>query len=399
MKEPSASASMAGYGYQYERALYRIFNAPNAASRLGIETADDVEEISDTALGTKRVAEQAKLTVKKRRTTLGNSSSNLWKTLRIWLKGLDKAREQYDHLVFILVTNQSIRKNSLAKKLSAAKSTDEVAEALCALQSQALKMSGKNKLIANDVLSYSDYDLAFLISRTLVEDNSDGDFLFKKTVDAFRLPEEALIFRKEIYQAMLGFLFKLCQDHWLNGKEFWTTAQVFYDHLHSLINNYSNLTIEPLPLEETGFEEFLKSFQLNEMPFAKQLAILEIPHDMFLKELDHYCGAYSERIRLLKSGKVLNSDFDKAERELQDRWASIGDDLRLKLRKALSQLEIPDYYEIMRLTLHPQSFNLTIGRVKSAARYLHNGIYHQMANGDNTKSPIYWHRKAEENRN
>ncbi|WP_426945007.1 ABC-three component system protein [Pseudomonas oryzihabitans] len=399
MEESSASASMAGYGYQYERALYRIFYAPNASSRLGIETADDIEEISETLLGKKRVTEQAKLTVKKRRNTLGNSNSNLWKTLRIWLKGLVKAREEYDHLAFILVTNQSIRKDSLAKKLSDAFSTDEVAEALLALQNQALKMSGKNRSIANDVLSYSDDDLTFLIYHIRVEDNSGGDLLFQKTIDAFRLPEETLIFKKEIYLGMIGFLFDLCQHHWRQEKEFWTTAQSFYDHLHSLIIRYSNLTIEPLPLEETKFEELLKSLQLNEMPFAKQLKTLEIPDDMLLKQFNNYCGAYSERIRLLKSGKVLNSDFDKAERELQDRWSSIGDDLRLKLRKALSQLELSDYHEIMRLTLHPQSFNLNIGRVKSEARYLHNGIYHQMANGDNTKSPIYWHRNFEEDKN
>lgn len=46
MAMENASASAAGYAYQFERALYRIFTVKHRFARIGIETGDDLEEIS-----------------------------------------------------------------------------------------------------------------------------------------------------------------------------------------------------------------------------------------------------------------------------------------------------------------------------------------------------------------
>ena len=137
MKDPDASPSAAGYGYQYERALYRIFTAPNVQTRFGIETADDVEEISQTETGSRRVSEQAKLSVQPRKNPLQDSSKNLWKTLRIWLSGLAVARKEYEELQFLLVTNRVLKKGTLAMRLSDALSKQDVADAVVALRTHA----------------------------------------------------------------------------------------------------------------------------------------------------------------------------------------------------------------------------------------------------------------------
>ncbi|MCK9702116.1 hypothetical protein LT709_11555 [Pseudomonas syringae pv. syringae] len=57
----NASASAAGYAYQFERALYRIFTVKHRFARIGIETGDDLEEISYVKDGKKRILEQDKL--------------------------------------------------------------------------------------------------------------------------------------------------------------------------------------------------------------------------------------------------------------------------------------------------------------------------------------------------
>ncbi|WP_423770506.1 hypothetical protein [Pseudomonas sp. NLJ1] len=46
----------------------------------------------------------------------------------------------------------------------------------------------------------------------------------------------------------------------------------------------------------------------------------------------------------------------------------------------------------MTKTLFPDAFSMRVGRVNSSAQYLFSGTYHWMANGEETDSPIHWHR-------
>lgn len=46
MATKEASSKMAGYVFQFERALYRLFSSETEATTVGIETDDDVVEIT-----------------------------------------------------------------------------------------------------------------------------------------------------------------------------------------------------------------------------------------------------------------------------------------------------------------------------------------------------------------
>ncbi|MNC51019.1 hypothetical protein D3C75_1002930 [compost metagenome] len=130
------------------------------------------------------------------------------------------------------------------------------------------------------------------------------------------------------------------------------------------------------------------------MLFVEQLNKINMPKDLLMQQFGFFCAAYSERIRLLDSGRVLLNDLDSAERVLSDRWGSINSRHRLTSMKSVAQFEIADYNVVMISTLFPDTFPMKVGRVNSTAQYLFSGTYHRMANGDGTQSPIHWHRDA-----
>ncbi|MNO75001.1 hypothetical protein D3C76_660250 [compost metagenome] len=394
MKDPDASPSAAGYGYQYERALYRIFTAPNAQTKFGIETADDVEEISQTAAGTRRVSEQAKLSVQPRKNPLQDSSKNLWKTLRIWLSGLAAARKEHEALQYLFVTNRILKKGTLAMRLSDASSKQEVAEAVVALRTHASGMTGKPGEIARDVIAYSDADLAFLIEHMHIEDGQLNAQMKQRVIASLHLPEDAVANAETIYHGLVGFLFDQCQETWVARKPFWTTAQPYYNKRQALVEAFMNGPWEPLPFEKTDFAQWAQKIDPADMLFVEQLNKINMPKDLLMQQFGFFCAAYSERIRLLDSGRVLLNDLDSAERVLSDRWGSINSRHRLTSMKSVAQFEIADYNVVMISTLFPDTFPMKVGRVNSTAQYLFSGTYHRMANGDGTQSPIHWHRDA-----
>lgn len=394
MKDPDASPSAAGYGYQYERALYRIFTAPNAQTWFGIETADDVEEICQTATGSRRVSEQVKLSVQSRKNPLQDSSKNLWKTLRIWLNGLAAARKEHEELQFLLVTNRVLKQGTLAMRLSNTLSKQDVAEAVVALRTHASGMTGKPGEIAQDVVAYSDADLAFLIEHMFIEDGQLNAQMKQRVIASLHLPEDAVANAEDIYHGLVGFLFDSCQETWVARKPFWTTAQPYYNKRQTLVEAFMNGPWEPLPFEKTEFAEWAEKIDPADMLFVEQLNKINMPKNLLMKQFGFYCAAYSERIRLLESGGVLAKDFDVAERVLCDRWESINDRHQLDNMTSLDDYGTADYRSVMTKTLFPETFPMKFGRVNSTAQYLFSGTYHRMANADGTHSPIHWHRDA-----
>lgn len=393
-RNTSASASAAGYCYQFVRALHRIFRSTHPQTRFGIETADDVEEIVPTASGVLQINEQDKLTTGSKN-PLQDSSRNLWNTLRNWLDVLVQARLKYAHLQFVIVTNKPIVEGSLADKLSKAQTKDLVAEAVNLLRQQAESMSGDTAEIAARVVDYDDELLGFLIENLTVVDAVEVAELKEAVIAALQLPEGVEEHHEQIYLGLLGYLIQGCLDVWSEGGNYWTTAETFFTRRHALLLNLQQKPLLPLSQDETDHEVFAQMRKGMALPFLEQLRSLDI-HDWFInEELGHFWAAYSERTRLLKSGGVLLDDFEAAEERLCGLWKSIRTARALAVNKPPSELVKEDLKEVYKNTSNPDSFDIKIGRIHSSQRYLYMGTYHFMANGNGAKHPIYWHKQKD----
>jgi hypothetical protein len=393
-RNTSASASAAGYCYQFVRALHRIFRSTHPQTRIGIETADDVEEIVPNASGMLRINEQDKLTTLSKN-PLQDGSRNLWNTLRNWLDALEKSRQQFAHLQFVIVTNKPIVEGSLADRLSKADTKESIAEAISLLRQQASSMSGKTAEIAAKVAVFSDEALGFLIENLKVVDAVEVSDLKQEVISALQLPEGVEEYHKQIYDGLLGYLISGCLEAWSEGGRYWTTAETFFTRKHALLQSHQQKPLQPLSQDETDYEAFAEMRKGMALPFLEQLRSLDI-HDWFVnEELGHFWAAYSERTRLLKSGGVLLSDFDAAEGILCNRWKSIRSAEALTTNKPPDELLKEDLLEVYKNTSHPEKFEMKIGRVQSSQRYLYLGTYHLLASSEGTRHPIYWHKQKD----
>ncbi|NIF29469.1 hypothetical protein F3J44_24270 [Pantoea sp. Tr-811] len=392
----NASASAAGYAYQFERALYRIFTAKHRFARIGIETADDLEEISFIKDGKKRILEQDKIS-KLKDSPLKDSSRNLWNTLSIWLKEVYTSGDDFTEHEFLLVTNRHIPTSSLAHTLSRSKSEEDVAQAINELRAQAEKITGAVEKIARNVCSYDDEDIAYIVRNMTVVDGQDGDSLKEETYAALQLPSDIKGNEESIYEALIGHLLSNCLASWHNGAAFWAEVQPYFNKKHTLCELYINQSMAPLPQEETGYKTLVEEYKDLSLPFLTQLKKI-LPREILLKkELGHFWAAYSERTRLLASGKILLQHIDEAESILAARWESISDSRVLLKDKDPSEFTSEDFKEIyVQTSSCDNQFSMKLGRIKSNQRYLFMGTYHHQANEGDSKHPIHWHQEKDE---
>ena len=107
----AAPGPSAGYGYQFERALYWLARSP-AGAVVGIETEDDVAIRS----GAVSLLEQDKHSIVDGTEPFGDRSRDLWNTLCIWLDAVEESRVDPETTRFLMVTNKVLRE-CLAKAI------------------------------------------------------------------------------------------------------------------------------------------------------------------------------------------------------------------------------------------------------------------------------------------
>lgn len=390
MDNTEASASIAGFGYQFERALYRIFHSNHQGALFGIETADDVEEVIPTATGTISIQEQDKLTLAAKN-PLQDSSRNLWNTFKNWLDKLEQSQWNHQELLFLLVTNGSVSQGSLAHRLSTASSPESVAAVICHLRTQALTMTGAVGEIAAKVTAFDDESLAYVITRFELIHRLESESITEAMYTALQLPDGLDDHKKIILDSLSGHLFNAALDSWRRKQPFWTTSQPYFNLKQILFDRFLGEAWTPRKLEDTGYQALIELNAELQLPFIAQLKELGIMERSIEKELGHYWGGYAERSRLLLKGKILPEHFDDLEEMLRERW----DNLR---EVHSNEAEIPfedfckaDHKKIYLATISPENFKIEIGRLKSNHRYLYLGTYHHQVNDDGTNHPVHWH--------
>ncbi|MEG8204003.1 ABC-three component system protein [Pseudomonas sp. 5FOS] len=390
MDNTEASASIAGFGYQFERALYRIFHSSHQDALFGIETADDVEEVIPTATGTISIQEQDKLTLAAKN-PLQDSSRNLWNTFKNWLDKLEQSQWSHQELLFLLVTNGSVSEGSLAHRLSAASSPESVAAVISHLRAQALTMTGAVAEIAAKVTAFDDESLAYVITRFELIHRLESDSITEAMYTALQFPEGLDDHKKIILDSLSGHLFNAAFDSWRRKQPFWTTSQPYFNLKQILFDKFLSEAWTPRKLEDTGYQALVELNRELQLPFIAQLKSLGIMERSIEKELGHYWGGYAERSRLLLKGKVLPEHFDDLEEMLRDRWDNLREVHSNEAEIPYEDFSKADHKKIYLATISPENFKIELGRLKSNHRYLYLGTYHHQVNDDGTNHPVHWH--------
>ncbi|KVU39934.1 hypothetical protein WK69_26455 [Burkholderia ubonensis] len=404
----NAAPTIVAFTFQFERALYSLFSGHAIRTQVGIETLDDVAELTWNADGTvdARIEQDAN-TVQSAGQPFQDSSYKLWHTLRVWLSHVKVLRAKYVEVHFCLVTNASVPESALVRMLSDAKSDAQVEAAVSALRAQAAAIASKRKPAAKEksatrekssakteaeaVLKYDDDDLSYLVRGLKLLDRGGTDSGVpprEATIQIFQLPSALVEQGEEIYRYLLGIAVDTCRTAWSDKETVWLSPQTFRDHLHKefdrrFLNKYLDrpmVHVDFKHLVERGGRDFF---------FLKQLSRLDIPARIIDRHLDKYWAFYVERVRLEKEG-FNQVDWEAREDKLHQRWQDCRDNAEMELMTRADST--PEKRGLLTLTKTlDENFKAAIGRYETGNSYLTHGHYHHMANRPDDRYFVYWH--------
>lgn len=386
-----AGPKIAGYTFQFERALYRLFSSEAKDAIVGIETEDDVVEIVRGPDGSINIIfEQDKLSTQSSGHPFQDSSKNLWHTLHIWLDAMKDVQEKYNNISYCLVTNKEVSTRAFAQKLGAANSENDIDECIKEIRQRAVKATGKGAVSIKAVDDFSDQDLYFLIKNLKLMDTfatASGIEPKEATIQLFHLPQDLYAKGSDIYENLLGLLVNECQKAWLAKQPLWLDKNIFANRLHSDISAYRMERYRERPLLSTPYKELLKNNNRDHV-FLKQLHQVGVSDSYCDNALDHYWGFYAEKVRLQDEGDVLPSAWDARDQLLYQRWKTIGGNVILDSDENTTEVKLAK--KILAKTLD-SNYTAPLGHQATVHHYFTHGNYHDLANRPEHASFVHWH--------
>ena len=235
LENHSAPGPAAGYAFQFERALYWLARSP-AGFAIGIETDDDVA-VRHTD-GT-RTLEQNKHSIQENAEPFGDRSKDLWNTLSIWVTALETGELESGKARFLMVTNKTLP-DCIGKRISRAKTKDEICECIDALKAAAAKPSETIRAFTEKVLAASsEPHLRAIIENCELIDEASGATgldLRNSTIAELQIPNGFTEDAESIADELLGWVRRQTLALWQCRQPAWISRDSFVTQFHAVLN-------------------------------------------------------------------------------------------------------------------------------------------------------------------
>ncbi|OLN21609.1 hypothetical protein BTO30_14095 [Domibacillus antri] len=378
--EFSANAQALGYLYQVRYALLMLLKS-NPDSLISIERFDDVAFEKD---GSPIELIQTKHHLSNE-SSLSNSSSDLWKTLRVWCTAFLNDESKFEDVKYMLITTNRAADDSAASKLYPSQTNKrDIHEAMKILDGIAEKSENKgNKKAYDTYLSLSDSQRKKLLSKVFILDNSPSildtkDFILRELIYAAR-PQ----FVKAVYERLEGFWFNKAIEHLsLDGLSSISHIEV-REFIHDLQEQFQQ---DNLPMDFMNIKTYEgHELQDEEKVFIEQLKLITVRQPRINKAISDYYKAYEQRSRWIRDELILVNELENYEDRLIDEWErrfeTMLEDLGEESAEEVLQKEGRALFNWI-----DQQAEIPI-RPKCTAPYILRGSYHMLSN----KLQVGWH--------
>lgn len=372
LSDHSAPGSNVAFGFQFERALYWLAQSGSGAL-VGIETDDDVAlRKADNTV----VLEQDKHSILEDAKPFGDRSKDLWNTLAIWIDALEDREVPSDKTKFWMVTNK-VLSECIAKKISRAKTSDEIAACIKELEVAAKNPPDSLATKMDRVLrANSRQFLATLIANCELADGdvpAGGSNLKKETIALFPIPGWCSAQGDSIFNELLGWLHTSASTLWKENKPAWISRDHFVNQFQATIDNRKRRInreraehLIPVPDEKVGKEKA--------RPFVKQLYLVSDDDTLADTAIREFIRCNIEKSRLSVEGNITDDDWLAFESALLSRWKKIwARMLRMKNDKPHKDVG----FEIFSETT--ENYREKLAGSDTEQVYLTSGTYHRLA--------------------
>lgn len=402
----SAKGPLAGYLFQFEKALLVISMLENTTDFISIEEVDDVAVHNEDS--TVLLSYQAKNSISASGSTFENTSRALWRTLEIWINKLS-LNIFNDETKFICSTNKNIKAESLLLKIRDLKFEDTVELIGKLLTEQELKLEetqkkdlSKGASIKKTIKSIK-YVLANqnhleVIAKNLIID--DNESIRGKFFNQLHLSDNySDDIKNSIFEEFYGWITLGSKAKWMNGIEANFTKKQFNDKLF-LINSTSSIvnaifrtkevlgTINKDDIQKKQTELFVRQIEdIERNREAKERIIEEAILDFL------YCDIETRYV--IKEGNYTQKDFEKFRESCKDAWQKCFDENVID--------EIESYDKKQKNTLAINIFTSVMNKIEIKFknefefnpdnRYIRNGSFLKLSNIPEIGWHPEWHIK------
>lgn len=382
----SAGAQALGYIFQARFALLQILQSPESIKVL-LEKDDDIDLINDS--GSKTLSS---LKHKAQGGTLTNLSTDLWRSMRIWLVRYNRDKRRLSNLSFYLFTTETVSEKSFLQYLlsssSRNKSTidsllDQITNALSLTQSSFINDVGVELNLLNEE------ERKDFLSRIVIFDNSPRIEDIPAIIKNKHMRSIRVEHRQSVFERLEGWWNDAVITMLTNERDEPISGYEVSDKLCSLADEYKsdNLPItfrNKMPVDEIDVEN-------DPRLFVRQLREIEISSARVQNAIIDYYRAFEQRSAWARENLITSDEMEMFEDRLVDEWGRFKDVALDELDDDVSEAALLNAGKKLYRWAEMNSIDnrsLQI-RERVSEPYVVRGGFHILANRPNPR--VYWH--------
>jgi len=339
----SANAASLGYFYQARFALLKLLQAEPDAE-MSLERFDDIAFEQD---GTPTELLQTKHHIN-RTASLTDSSSDLWKTLRIWSESILNGSIRPQDTILTLITTGLAPSDSAASLLRPENRNEESAlQRLSQIAKTSTSQTNKSAYEAFLTLAIEQQE-SLLASVNVIDSSPDITDVHDQIVKELRLTVRSK-FLDLVCERVEGWWFSRVIKHLTEGSRSPILAKELVDQIHDIQEQYFEDSLPIEFLEAIGPDE--GDLDQADRVFVQQLRLVLIQEPRIRFAINNYYRAFEQRSKWIREDLLHVGELDKYEARLIEEWRN--------------------RYEIMREDLGDES---TEARMQTEGRSLYNWV-------------------------
>lgn len=375
-----ASEQMIGYLYQVRYALALLLDNDNSDFQISIEKFDDVAFSKD---GLPKQLIQLKHHVQ-RRGNLTDGSTDLWRTLKVWMDVVSESPDIIEKIEFLIVTTAIAPENSAASYLKKDLKRN-VEGAYEKLRNICLESENKeHKKYYETFLKMDENTLKCILSHICVIDGAnniiDVERIFRKQIRYSCIPR----YENQICERLEGWWYKKAIEALCSDTPIYITQSQVRSFIVSVSQEYSD---DNLPIDIFDIEDVQESkLSASEKIFCEQLKLICIGNHRMQTALRDYYRAFSQRANWVRNDLLYVNELEKYEQRLIDEWEHAFAAMEDDLSEYIGVTEEEKIKKGRRLFSDIEKKDIPI-RPKCQEAFVMRGSYHMLAN----QLKVGWH--------
>ncbi len=383
MSNHQATEQMLGYLYQVRYALALLLENENPDYQITIEKFDDVAFDKDG-----RPVQRIQLKHHIKHTgNLTDNSTDLWRTLKVWIDTLSDNPDVLTETEFLIITTAVAPENTAASYLKKGNNRNttvayEKLKAVCA-ESE----NKEHRKYYDAFLKFDQSKITKLFEHIYVIDGAsnivDVEKIFKKQIRYSCIPKHEDL----ICERLEGWWYQKSIEALCSDDPIFITQNQVRSFIVSISQEYSN---DNLPIEDIfdidNLQEQENVLSENEKIFYEQLKLICLGNLRMRTALRDYYRAFQQRASWVRNDLLYVNELEKYEKRLIDEWEHSFAEMQDDLCQSATVTEEEKISAGRKLFSEMEKKDIRI-RPKCQEAFVMRGSYHILAN----QLKVGWH--------